>query len=55
MRRETLLGGLTIAGVTAGLGVLLYGEAAHVDGLIPAGGVVVLLSVGLLTVYIDRL
>jgi hypothetical protein len=53
--QESLAFSVPVVGTTIGLAVLLYGEAAHQDVLIPVGGVVVLASVGLLVALVMRL
>jgi uncharacterized membrane protein YgaE (UPF0421/DUF939 family) len=55
MRRESLLYGLFVAGVVAGLAILLAGEFEGADTFVFAGGIVILLSVGGLTALVAAL
>jgi uncharacterized membrane protein len=55
MASEGTVMGISLLGVVAGLAVLLYGTELGDYTVIGAGGVVVLLGVGLMTAYLSGL
>ena len=55
MPSDSVTTGVSVLLVLVGLLVLLYGEFASMDSLINGGGVVVLVGMGVLTVYIAGL
>jgi len=59
MASDSTVFGLSFAGVIAGLGVLIYGvtltNGEHLNSLMLAGGVIVLLAFGLLTAGVARM
>lgn len=55
MDQDTAINGGVIAGTTAGLAVLLYGVEHHSNTLQLIGGVIALLSIGILTWYLAAL
>jgi hypothetical protein len=55
MARDGPIFGLLVVGVIVGTALLLAGEAFHgLESLVPAGGAVIVLSVGGLTAAIAR-
>lgn len=59
MANESTVFGLSLAGVLAGLGVLIYGvtltSGEHLNVEMLAGGAIVILAFGLLTAGVARL
>lgn len=55
MEREAYVTGGSVAGVVVGLAVLLVGVAVGEYALQGVGGFVVLVAMGLLTLYLERL